>query len=74
MEAYLKREEDFRSSLLKAAEGRGKGAAAAVQASRVLQRWDKDELADALHDQLLGDASSESSGSLITLSIHCLKM
>jgi hypothetical protein len=60
MAQYLKKEEDFRSSLLKAAEGKGKGAAAAVQATRVLQRWNRGELGDALHNQLLDDASGES--------------
>ena len=59
MEAYLKREEDFRSALLKAADGSGKGAAAAVQAMRVIRRLGDVDLSSSLHEQLLGDSASK---------------
>ena len=62
MEAYLKREEDYRSALLKAADGSGKGAAAAVQAMRVIRRLGDIDLSSSLHEQLLGDSASEGGG------------
>jgi hypothetical protein len=59
MEAYLKGEEDHRSKLLKTAlESGGKGAAASVQAVRVMRRLEG-PLSSVMIEQLLGGGQRE---------------